>query len=72
MAPKQACFPKQVITLKRLNRRGVGIKGGGLLGWNFQNIFISGRKGGGHFCIFLRDVGGVVAMAKQGVGLRFK
>ena len=69
MAPKQACCGKQVITLKRLNRRGVGIKGGSLGGWNFQNILISGRS---YFCIFLRDAWGVVAMAKQGVGLRSK
>ena len=33
---------------------------------------MTGWRGGGDFCIFLRDVGGVVAMAKQGVGIRFK
>ena len=72
MTIKQACFGNHVTTLKHLNKQGVRIKGGGLGSWNFQNILITGRRSGGDFCIFFRDAGGVVAMAKQGVGLHSK
>ena len=58
----------QVITLKCINRRGVGINRVS----KFPELFNKWREGwgGGDFCIFLRNAGGVVAIPKQGVGYR--